>query len=78
MVVLQNSREVKTPRAIRTRRLTTIIDSWEAAKCEMLVQDTERILLAQLAHVQGVETQEQGGKKFARPVLQGRLRSVVG
>ncbi len=76
MVVLQKSKDVKTSGAIR-RRLTTRMDSWEAGKFEMLVQDTERTALAQLARVRGVETQEQRANKFAKLVLQGKLRSAV-
>ncbi len=76
MVILQKSKEVKTSGAIR-RQLTMRMDSWEAKKFEMLVQDTERTALAQLARVRGVETQEQRAKTFARLVLQGKLRSAV-
>jgi citrate synthase len=77
MVVLQKySKEVRTSGAI-IRRLTMIMDSWEAKTFEMLVQDTERTALAQLARIQGIETQDQQAKKFARLVLQGKLWSAV-
>lgn len=50
MVVLQRSRDVKTSSAIR-RRLTKRMDSWEAGKFTMLVQETERTALSQLARI---------------------------
>jgi hypothetical protein len=62
-VVLQRSKEVKTASAIR-QRITKRLDSWEATKFDMLVQDTERTALAQLARVWGTEKQEQRARCF--------------
>jgi hypothetical protein len=77
MVVLQRSRDVKTTLAIR-QRITKRLDSWEAKKFDMLVQDTEWSALAQLAQICGVETSEHRAKTLKRLVLQGKLRTAVG
>lgn len=53
------------------------MDAWERGKIEMLVQDTHRTAMAQLSKMQGVETEVQRGKMFARLVLQKESSSVV-
>ena len=76
MVILQRSKEVSGAGNIK-RRLSKRMDAWEAGKFLMLVQDTERTALAQLAKAQGSSTPEQRAKVYARLVLQGKLRAAV-
>jgi hypothetical protein len=53
------------------------LNLWESGKYDMLTQDTDRAALAKLARVQGGKTQEQWSTKFAKLVLQGKLRMAV-
>jgi hypothetical protein len=76
MVILQRSKEVSGAGNIK-RRLTRRMDAWEKGKFDMLVQDTERTALAQLAKARGDSTPEQRAKTYARLVLQGKLRAAV-
>ena len=76
MVILQRSKAVPGAGNIK-RRLSKRMDAWEAGKFSMLVQDTERTALAQLAKAQGTSTPEQRAKVYARLVLQGKLQAAV-
>jgi hypothetical protein len=76
MVILQRVKGISRAGDIK-RRLSLRMDSWEDVKCNMLVQDTERTALTQLARVGGVATPEQRAKTYNRLVLQGKLRTAV-
>jgi hypothetical protein len=58
MVILQQTKGVSKAGDIK-RRLSIRMDTWEDKKYDMLVQDSERTTLAQLARVQGEATSEQ-------------------
>ncbi len=76
MVILQRSKGVTKAGDIK-KRLSNRMDSWEANKFDMLVQDTERTALGQLASRRGRDTPEQRAKIYNRLVLQGKLRTAV-
>ena len=76
IVILQKSKMVTASGDIK-RRIGKRMDSWEAGKFDMLVQETERTALTQLARIRGGQTQEQRAKTFSRLVLQGKLRAAV-
>jgi hypothetical protein len=76
MVILQRAKGVTKAGDIK-RRLSTRMDSWEEQKFDMLVQDTERTALAQLAKSRGGSTPEQRAKTYNRLILQGKLRAAV-
>jgi hypothetical protein len=61
MVILQRSKEVRGAGNIK-RRLSRWMDAWEAGKFNMLVQDSERTALAQLAKAHGVQTPDSRAK----------------
>jgi hypothetical protein len=76
MVILQRSKNVSKTGDIK-RRLSKRMDSWEEGKIDMLVQDSERTALAQLARLRGEATPAQRAKTYNRLVLQGKLRTAV-
>ena len=76
MVILQRVKGVTKAGDIK-RRLSTRMDSWEEQKFDMLVQDTERTALPQLAKSRGGSTPEQRAKTYNRLILQGKLRAAV-
>jgi hypothetical protein len=53
------------------------MDAWEEGKFAMLVQDTKRMMEANLSLWQGKMMNEQQAKIFHGKMLQGDMRGVV-